>query len=278
MFAMYYGTSADDADENNVGGFVRLKEELWGGPGYVYVSASRTVRTADATERYMAKWVGDATKRWVGNPNLDPEKHHQAEIGLVFQEAGTNFSTSVFYNNVDDFILYDRAHGQDGILLSDRAVIYRNIDAKFHGVELELTKSWGNWSAGFGLAYVYSENDTDGRPIAQTPPLEGHFSLDYENGPFSAGGIVRGAARQTRVDDDASTGSGLDAGKTGSWGTLDLHLGYKVGKNGEIELGIKNVFDEEYAQHLNKPNSFDPAVTQINEPGRSVWAGVNLKF
>jgi iron complex outermembrane receptor protein len=279
MFAMYYGTTGDDADENNVGGFVRLKQEIGNGPGYVYASASRTVRTADATERYMAKWVGMSRMRWIGNPDLDPEKHHQAEIGFVFQNANTNFSTSAFYNDVDDFILYDRAHGQSGILQNDNAVIYRNIDAKFHGIELELSKRWGkNWTAGFGIAYVHSENDTDGRPIAQTPPLEGHFSLDYENGPWSAGGILRAADRQTRVDDDTSTGSGLDAGKTGDWVTLDLHVGYKIGAHGEFELGVKNLFDKEYAQHLNKPNSFDPNATQINEPGRSVWAGVNLQF
>jgi iron complex outermembrane receptor protein len=227
----------------------------------------------------MAKWVGMSRMRWIGNPDLDPEKHHQAEIGFVFQNANTNFSTSAFYNDVDDFILYDRAHGQSGILQNDNAVIYRNIDAKFHGIELELSKRWGkNWTAGFGIAYVHSENDTDGRPIAQTPPLEGHFSLDYENGPWSAGGILRAADRQTRVDDDTSTGSGLDAGKTGDWVTLDLHVGYKIGAHGEFELGVKNLFDKEYAQHLNKPNSFDPNATQINEPGRSVWAGVNLQF
>lgn len=278
MFNMYYGTTADDADENNVGGFIRLKQELGTGPGYVYVSASRTVRTADATERYMAKWVGNAAMRWIGNPDLDPEKHHQAEIGLVLQNSGTNFSTSAYYNDVDDFILYDRAHGQDGILQADNAVIYRNIDAEFYGVELELSKRWGNWSAGFGVAYVHSKNDSDGRAIAQTPPLEGHFSLDYENGPFSVGGIVRAADKQTRVDDDVSTGSGLDAGETAGWITLDLHLGYELGKHGEIELGVKNVFDEEYAMHLNKPNAFDPAATQINEPGRSFWVGANLKF
>jgi iron complex outermembrane receptor protein len=196
----------------------------------------------------------------------------------VFQNAGTNFSTSAYYNDVDDFILYDRAHGQDGILQADNAVIYRNIDAEFYGVELELSKRWGNWSTGFGVAYVHSKNDSDGRAIAQTPPLEGHFSLDYENGPFNVGGIVRAADKQTRVDDDVSTGSGLDAGETAGWITLDLHLGYELGKHGEIELGVKNVFDEEYAMHLNKPNAFDPAATQINEPGRSIWAGVNLKF
>ncbi len=278
MFAMYYGTTGHDSNEDNVGGFIRLKQELGEGPGYVYVSASRTVRTADSTERYMAKWVGTAAMRWIGNPDLDPEKHHQAEIGFVFQDAGTNFSTSAYYNDVDDFILYDRAHGQDGILLADNAVIYRNIDAEFYGIELELSQRWGNWNTGFGLAYVHAQNDTDGRPIAQTPPLEGHFSLDYENGPWSVGGIVRAAAKQTRVDDDMTTGSGLDADETAGWITLDLNLGYSLGKHGELELGVKNVFNEEYAQHLNKPNSFDPLATQINEPGRSFWAGVNLKF
>ncbi len=278
MFALYYGTTGHDSDEDNVGGFIRLKQKLGDNPSYVYLSASRSVRTADATERYMAKWSGTANQRWIGNPDLAPEKHHQAELGLVLETAATDFSTSIYYNDVNDFILYDRAHGQSGILLSDDAIIYRNIDAELYGFELELNNRWGNWHTGVGLSYVHAQNRTDDRPIAQTPPLEGSFSLAYENGPWSMGGVVRAAAKQHRVDDDITTGSGLDAGQTAGWVTLDLNLGYNLGKHGKLELGVKNLFDEEYARHLNKPNSFDPLATQVNEPGRSVWGSINLKF
>ena len=45
-----------------------------------------------------------------------------------------------------------------------------------------------------------------------------------------------------------------------------------------MKFGIDNVFDKLYAEHLNKPNAFDPTVNQVNEPGRSLWARVNMNF
>jgi iron complex outermembrane receptor protein len=276
-FQLYYGTTADDNTENNVGGFVRLKHSFTDIPAYLYASASRSVRTADSTERYMAKWVAGGAMRWVGNPDLDPEKHHQLEFGMVSETNDMNVSGSVYYNDVDDFILYDRAHGQDGILQTDNAVIYRNIDAELYGFEFEASKSWGNWSAGFTLAYTHADNKSDHRPIAQIPPLEGTISLDYTSGPWSAGGVVRAAAKQTRVDDNTATGSGLDSEKTPGWGVLDLHAGYKIRKQWQIEVGVKNVFDKDYAQHLNKASAID-AGSQVDEPGRSFWVSMNAKF
>ena len=48
----------------------------------LYAGLSRTVRTADATERFIASNASTPNDRWVGNPLIDPEKHHQLELGL----------------------------------------------------------------------------------------------------------------------------------------------------------------------------------------------------
>jgi iron complex outermembrane receptor protein len=280
-YTTYYGITADKKTEHNVGGFVRLKQGLGDSPAYIYASASRSVRTADATERYMSKWAGGAmaSSRWIGNPDLDPEKHHQGEIGLVYEDNHANFSLSGFYDRVDDYILYDRAHLQSGILMNDSAVIYRNIKAELYGAEAELNNQWGDhWRTGVGLAYVHAQNETDNRPIAQTPPLEASFSVDYEYDAWSAGALVRGAAQQNRVDDSTATGSGLDSIATAGWVTLDLHAGYEIEKWGTIEVGVKNVLDEEYAMHLNRADLFDANSVQVNEPGRSYWVNMNVRF
>ena len=44
----------------------------------------------------------------------------------------------------------------------------------------------------------------------------------------------------------------------------------KLGKKGDLKFGIDNVLDKIYAEHLNKPNAFDPSLIQVNEPGRSL--------
>ena len=92
------------------------------------------------------------------------------------------------------------------------------------------------------------------------------------------GGNVRAVDEQTRVDDDPTTGSGLDFGESPSFAILNLYGSYKISKQGELKFGIDNVFDKLYAEHLNKPNAFDPLPIQVNEPGRSIWARLNMNF
>ena len=126
-----------------------------------------------------------------------------------------------------------------------------------------------------------AENDTDDRAIAQTPPLEGLIGLEYSRDAWIAGGRVRAAARQTRVDTESSSeveGDGLDVRETPGWAVLDLYANYEVNDSVSIDIGMDNVFDRDYAQHLNRSNSFDPDQIQVDEPGRSAWVKVSASF
>jgi len=55
-------------------------------------------------------------------------------------------------------------------------------------------------------------------------------------------------------------------------------VSWQAAKNVEARFGIDNVFDRLYAEHLNKPNAYDPGANQVNEPGRSYWARLNVRF
>jgi iron complex outermembrane receptor protein len=56
---------------------------------------------------------------------------------------------------------------------------------------------------------------------------------------------------------------------------LDLSGRYALSKRIKVKLGLDNVFDRTYAEHLNRANDFDPLQVQINEPGRNVWLRVS---
>jgi len=273
LYSTLFGTTASDRTENNIGGLLRFEHDLMAANGTVYAGLSRTVRTADATERYIAAWMGMAPKVRVGNPGISPEKHHQAELGLTLRGASWQSDASVYVNKVSDYILRDRN--------AARNEIYRNIDATLYGGELNLQYRWSaNWSSAFGVAYVHAQNDTDDRPIAQTPPLEGSVSLDYRNDRLGAGAKVHGAATQTRVDTLSSSGKagdGLDARKTPGWAVLDLYGRYHVNDSLDLALGVDNVFDHTYAQHMNLEDG-DGNTVQVNEPGRAVWLKLSAVF
>ena len=279
LYQKYYGKTADAHDENNLGGFLRYEQGL--SDGFVFASLSRSIRTADATERFLAANNSNAARRWLGNPDLAPEQHHQLELGLSKQQQRWDINASLYYNWVNDYILRDRAHAQDGIWQHDNATIYRNVDAQLYGFEWETKAKWNNnWSSGIALAYVHATNTTDDRPLAQTPPLQGALSLDYKQAMWRLGGKWRYAAKQSQVDDNPNTGSGLDAGQTPSFSVLDFYGKMTLNKQMAIKLGINNVLDNTYAYHVNRANvdPFNPVPVQVNEPGRAFWLNLSMEF
>jgi len=277
LYGTYYGgAQANEKTDHNLGGLLRFEHDLADGQGTVYAGVSRSVRTPDATERYMAANSGTAKMRWVGNPNIKSEKHHQAELGMTLRGEGWDAEASVFYNDVSDYVLRDR------FSVADNTSIYRNVDATLIGGEARMQYRFApNWRGELGAAYVRADNDTDDRPIAQTPPLEGFAAIEFTKDDLLAGGRVRAAATQTRVDTVSSTGTvgdGLDVGKTSGWAMLDLYANYALGKSVSLDVGVDNVFDKAYAQHMNRANAFDPTQVQVNEPGRTAWIKLSAHF
>ncbi len=281
LYDLYYNTRKDDQTEHNLGGFITL-EHFLDPSSAVYATLSRTVRTADASERYIASDNGmNGSMRWVGNPDLDPEAHHQLELGYTRDAGFWDTAVSVYYNDVSDYIMRDRAHGQKGIQQDDNASIYRNVDAELYGFEMEAGIRWASyWSSRATLAYVHAENTDDDRALAQTPPLGGTVSLEYTRNDWNIGGLVRADSSQHRVQDDSSRNSGEDADTTSGWGTLDLFAGYEGAEHFTLSTGINNVFDKAYAYHVNRANvdPFNPDAVQVNEPGREYWIRLSASF
>jgi iron complex outermembrane receptor protein len=282
LYATYYTETSDSRSENNMGGFVQYEHVV--GEGVLYAGISRSVRTADATERYLASFSRNmstnADKSWVGNPELEPEKHHQVEAGCQWSGKAWSTDLAAYYNHVTDFILRDKARGQEGILVSNgTATIYRNVDAELYGIE---------WGAGYritealsiraDLAYVRAENTTDDRPLAQIAPLEANLAVAYTRDAWNVGCNLKMNAKQTRAD--IENGSGQDVQETPEWHVLDLYGSYDIFDRVKLSLGIDNLLDETYAYHVNRANAdpFNPEALQVNEPGRLIWIKAGITF
>lgn len=278
LYALYYGKRMDNVTEHNLGGLMRFDQD-WAGGLSTHATLSRSVRTADATERGMAGDHGTASSRWIGNPDISPEKHHQVELGVAADISGWSIGASAYHDWVSDYIFRDSARGQDGILLSDNATIYRNVDAKLWGLEIGAnTRFVDYWVLGVTAAYTHGKNDDTGRPLPQIPPLSATLDLAYDNHSWTVGTRIDAALKQNRVDDDTSTGSGLDVQKTAGYVVPSLYATYRGLDPVNIRFGITNLLDRTYANHLNRSNSFDSEQTQVNEPGRSFYLQVRADF
>jgi len=215
--------------------------------------------------------------RWVGNPNIQAERHNQFEVGAKWHFNGGWHELSVYHDSVNDFILRDRARAQNGINAMDMATIYRNVNASFSGFEWALRKEFADsWMLYTHLSYVKGENNATNRPLYQIPPIEGLVQFSRQKDDLAYWVDIRWAMKQDEVDDNAMMGSGLDAGESDSWLAVDFKLRYDLNPNWQLSAGISNLFDETYSYHVSRANMdpFNPQAVRVNEPGRQLWFSI----
>ena len=259
LYTARYGTTFDRArTEDNIGGLARLDWQM-SPDTTLYAGLSRSVRTADAVERAMAKG------NWVGNPDIAAEKHHQLDIGVETGGTGWQLTASAYLDRVDDYILRD-AFSVPGV------TTYRNVSARLHGVELAGSRAFGPWEISGDATWTHGQNRSDGRPLAQIPPLQGKLALAYRAAGWGLGARLNWAAKQTRID------PARDPAATPGYATVDLFGDYDLADNAVLVAGVTNLTDRTYANHLSRSNLADPAMVQVNEPGRSVYLRLEARF
>ncbi|VAW03703.1 hypothetical protein MNBD_ALPHA01-1601 [hydrothermal vent metagenome] len=286
LYNLYYGMSAADRTENNLGGLLRLEYDITADAA-LYIGLSRSNRSANTVERYIASLMGDSimpsgmvmNMSWIGNPRLAPEKHTQFDMGLGIRKPEWNILFSAYYDDINDYIFRDRAHGQEDILMTNSALIYRNIEARIWGFEVEGSTRITDELKIFGnISYTNGQNQNLDIPLYQIPPFSYDLALTYSRDIWSVGSRLRGTLKQARVDADPMTGSGRDAGETDGYGIVDIFASVEFIKQTKIRFGISNLLDKFYANHLNRESLNDATALRVNEPGRSFYFRIQSSF
>ena len=280
-----YGyTGNGKTTETNFGAKLRFEQDLSDNRGLWFAGLSYTPRTADPRERYFTGYSGVLEKIWIGNPDLDPERHVMLELGGGMRSGPWTLAGRAYADWARDFIIGDRARGQAGILVSDNRNIYRNVDAFIGGLEGAATYEWKNGVyAGAEIWLTYGQNTTDDRAIAQIPPAEAALKLGWKGGQVLFEGTWHLVASQSRLDDDISTGSGADGNGSGGalgagYGTLDLAANWTPRKNTSFSVGVENVFDKAYVPLIERGDTDNPFLFNPTAPGRSLWARAIIRF
>lgn len=281
----YYHLTATDVQEFQLSGLVRGEwkaNKNWS----FFSSLSKSSRTADATERGMSNimMMGGMNSSWIGNPSLRPEKHYQMDFGGSYASDAVNISFTFFADRVDDFILRDSArgevNGQAGIFVTaPMADVYRNIDAQLLG--FELTGDWlitDNLSLKFNSAFVRGTDRDRGAPLAQIPPLQGSLTTIWQQGDWTHSASLLYAVKQTRVDMNPMIATGRDPRETPGYAVINLATKYSVSDRLDIHVGVKNLFDKHFADHMSRSNLLDATEVQVNEPGRNAYVKVITRF
>jgi iron complex outermembrane receptor protein len=261
-------------------GFVRYERDL-GAATTIYAGLGHSRRAPDYWEL-----VSKESASTLSAFDTRPERTTQLDAGSLFRKGPFSGSASMFVNRVADLILVETNHPKTAISMggsmSPRATtITRNVDASTWGGEAGLT-----WSAASlvkvdaSVAYVRGENDTDHRPLAQLPPLEGRVGLQLATLRWSLGVLARFVAAQERYALNQGNIVGQDLGPTASFGVISLNGGWRPARFAFLSAGVDNLLDATYAEFVSRGGS-DVAgfttTTRVNEPGRTAWIKLDLR-
>ncbi|MGJ8687197.1 MAG: TonB-dependent copper receptor [Spongiibacteraceae bacterium] len=262
LYQANYGTRDSSNNTNDVGLVLGWDHQL--NTAVLFSgNLSRSVRHPDASENFIARSA--MGKSWVGNPNIDAEIHQQLDLTVLSRQGEKHWSANVYWDEVDDYI--ERYN-------SGTATLYRNINARLRGVELEVGQPLlGALSGRVGVAYT--EGDGDNGDLAYISPLQATFYLDYQGDKWAVGAQWVVADRQNRIDEDNDVPE-----ETAGFGVLNIYGNWNVTEALVLETGVENVADKNYAYHVNTASSdpFDPTAVRVNEPGRQYWVKARYRF
>jgi len=252
------------------GGFGRFERDiLGGGLGTFYAGVGHAERFPDYWERLRQ----DPSTLKSVFLSVMPEKTTQLDTGMLWKSSNWSGSISGFYGKVHDYIL---------IKWSPTPSVTRNVNATTMGLEGDFTRRLTHGlKTNLAMSYVRATNETDSKPLAQQPPLEGRVELQYEGRAYSMGAMARLVGRQNRVDLGSGNivVNGMDLGPTAGFAVFSINGGYRLKGRLLVTGGIDNLFNRTYAEHLSRGGAMVPGFVQlrrINEPGRMFWLKVNF--
>lgn len=218
---------------------------------------------------------------------VNPEKTLQLDMGFQQQHGALSTWASAYAGLVDDYILMSYHHhpsmGMDGHGMSHGITAgAKNVDATIAGAEAGVGYQFTDHiQADLSAMYAWGKNTTDDKPLPQISPLEGRLNIRYVADKYNLGLLWRAVAEQNRVSLHQGNIVGYDLKPSKGFSTLSLNGSYNLRKDIDISVGIDNVLDKTYTEHLNKAGSAGfgfASEEQFNNIGRNYWVRMSMKF
>ncbi len=274
----------DDRSETLPSGFIRLENQHPEHDAKSYIGLGYVERVPDYWELFSTAHGNSGMSKPTFN-DLDTEKTLQLDMGYQHQHGAFNSWVSAYAGLINDYILMSYhnhptsgGHGH-GSSFSAGA---KNVDATIAGAEAGLGYQFSDAiQADVSAMYAWGENTTDNKALPQIAPLEGRFNLRYVQDKYTLGMLWRVVAKQDRISLNQGNIVGYDMNESKAFSTLALNASYNLMQNVDVAVGIDNVLDKTYTEHLNKAGSSGfgfASNEQFNNTGRNYWARLSMKF
>ncbi len=273
-----------DRSETLPSAFIRLENEHSEHDAKSYIGLGYVERVPDYWELFSTAHGNSGMSKPTFN-DLDTEKTLQLDMGYQHQHGAFNSWISAYVGLINDYILMsyhnhptsgEHDHG------SSFSAGAKNVDATIAGAEAGIGYQFTDHiQADLSAMYAWGKNTTDDKPLPQISPLEGRLNIRYVADKYNLGLLWRAVAEQNRVSLHQGNIVGYDLKPSKGFSTLSLNGSYNLRKDIDVSVGIDNVLDKTYTEHLNKAGSAGfgfASEEQFNNIGRNYWVRMSMKF
>lgn len=237
-------------------------------------------------ERMPDYWELFSPQSGNGNPNtfnnINTEKTLQLDAGYQHQHGAFSSWVSSYAGIINDYVLttYLPSMGHMKMLQAHT----RNVDAVIAGAEAGIGYQFTDAiQADVSAMYAWGKNTTDNTPLPQISPLEARVNLRYVQDKYNFGLLWRVVDGQNRISQNEGNIVGYDLKESAGFTTLSINGSYNLTKDIGLSVGIDNLLDKTYTEHLNKMGNAGfgdgfASDQQFNNTGRNYWARMSMKF
>jgi iron complex outermembrane receptor protein len=247
----------------------------------------RKVRSPSYQERYlwlpMEATAGLADGRtYIGDMNLKPEASIEITAGMEFSTGRFQFTPELFYRDISNYIQgipsTNRTANMFAMMMSGKPPLqFANVDAEMAGIDLGYQWTISDaWILRGNLAYVRGKQTDIKDNLYRIAPLSSFLELMHirEKTFVSVENVA--ASRQEKV------AQYNQEQETAGWGIINLRAGMKLGEVFSLGLGVENLFDKTYQDHLGGYNrvigSDVPLGTRLYSKGRNIYLSINADW
>jgi outer membrane receptor for ferrienterochelin and colicins len=173
---------------------------------------------------------------FLGNPDLQPERSDNLEVGLSFTRADTQLHLVAFDQHVRDLI--EIRFVSPGAVPGTGTYTYANLSrATLRGLEASVTQALGyGFSAALAYAYLDARSAT-GQRLERRPRHSASARLDWRRGPWRAGLNAETSSDQVLP----SSTAGAPAVRLPDVTLLGAHLALALPHGLELAAGVSNL-------------------------------------
>ena len=255
--------TAIDASTSSLCGNVALSYNLIPEKLNCYLNVSQGFRAPNANDLIATGNISNYGTE-VANPDLNPEKCLNYEIGLKFNFEKFKANLSGYYLNIYDLITREKQ------FINGTFYVFKKVNssnARVFGYEINLSYNFiTDFFVKAGFCWTSGDDLSKNEPLSRIPPARASLSFDYQKDNYWLSLNFLASTSQKRLSSLDKEDTRIGVNGTSEFFVSNFRAGYKLGNLLNFNFDVENIFDVPYKIHGSG----------IWSPGRNVFVGIEL--